>query len=50
MNGVKYLLDTNIILGMYQHSAAVIALMQSKQIARTKKGCKPYNIWYSAIF
>lgn len=32
MNGAKYLLDTNIILGMYQHSAAVIALMQSKQV------------------
>ncbi|ASF44656.1 type II toxin-antitoxin system VapC family toxin [Methylovulum psychrotolerans] len=32
MNGVNYLLDTNIILGMYQHSAAVIALMQSKQV------------------
>jgi len=32
MNGVKYLLDTNIILGMYQHSTTVIALMQSKQV------------------
>ncbi|MCX7099614.1 MAG: type II toxin-antitoxin system VapC family toxin [Methylococcales bacterium] len=32
MNGVKYLLDTNIILGMYQHSEAVIALMHSKQV------------------
>jgi predicted nucleic acid-binding protein len=32
MNGVNYLLDTNIIIGMYQKSAAVIALMQSRQV------------------
>lgn len=32
MNGLKYLLDTNIIIGMYQHSLAVIDLMRSKQV------------------
>lgn len=32
MNGIDYLLDTNIIIGMYQKSPAVIALMQSKQV------------------
>ncbi|MDX8127739.1 type II toxin-antitoxin system VapC family toxin [Methylomonas sp. BW4-1] len=32
MNGIKYLLDTNIIIGMYQHSPAVIDLMQAKRV------------------
>ncbi len=32
MNGISYLLDTNIIIAMYQKSAEVIALMQAKQI------------------
>jgi len=31
MNGIKYLLDTNIIIGMYRHSPAVIELMQTRQ-------------------
>ena len=29
MNGIKYLLDTNIIIGMYEHNQAVIQLFQS---------------------
>ncbi len=32
MNGINYLLDTNIIIGMYQRSEAVITLMQGKQV------------------
>ncbi|MGZ5006347.1 MAG: type II toxin-antitoxin system VapC family toxin [Methylobacter sp.] len=32
MNGINYLLDTNIIIGMYQKNLDVIALMQDKQI------------------
>jgi predicted nucleic acid-binding protein len=32
MNGIKYLLDTNIIIGMYQRNEAVMTLMQGKQV------------------
>ena len=32
MNGIKYLLDTNIIIGMYEHSQIVIDLFQNKQV------------------
>jgi len=31
MSGIKYLLDTNIIIGMYERSPAVITLLQNKQ-------------------
>ena len=33
MSGIKYLLDTNIIIGMYEHSADVIRLFECKYIA-----------------
>ncbi len=33
MNGIKYLLDTNIIIGMYERSPAVIDLLKSKQVS-----------------
>ena len=33
MNGIKYLLDTNIIIGLYEHSPNILALLQSKQIS-----------------
>ena len=33
MNGISYLLDINIIIGMYQKSAEVMALMQTKQVS-----------------
>jgi predicted nucleic acid-binding protein len=32
MNGIKYLLDTNIIIGLYQHNPAILGLLQSKQV------------------
>jgi len=32
MSGNKYLLDTNIIIGMYQRSPAVLALLADKDI------------------
>jgi predicted nucleic acid-binding protein len=32
MNGIKYLLDTNIIIGLYQQNPAVLALLQSKKV------------------
>jgi predicted nucleic acid-binding protein len=32
MNGIKYLLDTNVIIGLYQHNAAILGLLQSKQV------------------
>jgi len=32
MSGIKYLLDTNIIIGMYERSPAVIELFKSKQV------------------
>ncbi len=33
MSGIKYLLDTNIIIGMYQRSPAVLALLADKNIS-----------------
>lgn len=33
MNGIKYVLDTNIIIGMYERSPTVISLLKSKQVA-----------------
>lgn len=33
MNGIKYLLDANIIIGMYQHHALVLEMVQTKRIA-----------------
>lgn len=33
MSGIKYLLDTNIIIGMYQKSSAVLALLADKNIS-----------------
>lgn len=32
MNGISYLLDTNIIIGMYQRNVEVMALMQAKHV------------------
>jgi len=32
MNGIKYLLDTNIIIGLYQKNANVLDLLKTKQI------------------
>jgi len=32
MNGIKYLLDTNIIIGMYEHSPTVFDLLQNKEV------------------
>jgi len=42
MNGIKYLLDTNIIIGMYQHNQAVIDLFQNNETAITE--CAYSNI------
>ena len=39
MNGINYLLDTNIIIGMYQKSDAVMTLMQDKQIGISQCAC-----------
>jgi len=33
MNGIKYLLDTNIIIGMYQRNPLVLEIIQTKRIA-----------------
>ena len=33
MNGTKYLLDTNIIIGMYEQNQTVISLFQDKKIS-----------------
>ena len=33
MNGIKYLLDTNIIIGMYERSPAIISLFENKRAA-----------------
>jgi len=33
MNGIKYLLDTNIIIGLYEHNPDILALLQTKQIS-----------------
>lgn len=32
MNGIKYLLDTNIIIGLYQSNSGVLDWLQPKQI------------------
>ena len=32
MSGIKYLLDTNIIIGMYQKNAEILALLQLKKL------------------
>lgn len=32
MNGVKYLLDSNIIIGLYQHNPTILGLLKSKQV------------------
>ncbi|WP_019866081.1 type II toxin-antitoxin system VapC family toxin [Methylovulum miyakonense] len=32
MSGIKYLLDTNVIIGMYQKTPAVLALLADKNI------------------
>jgi len=32
MNGIKYLLDTNIIIGLYQQNLNVLALLKTKQV------------------
>ncbi len=42
MNGVKYLLDTNTIIGMYKHSQPVIRLFQDKQASISE--CSYSNI------
>jgi predicted nucleic acid-binding protein len=42
MNGVNYLLDTNIIIGLYEHTPSILALLQTKQI-------KANECAYSAI-
>lgn len=36
MNGVKYLLDTNILIGLLNRSEAVISLLTLKQVAITQ--------------
>jgi len=36
MNGIKYLLDTNMVIGFLQRSPLVLALFQSKQIKITE--------------
>jgi len=33
MNGIKYLLDTDIIIGMYEHNPTVIELFNSNHIS-----------------
>lgn len=33
MNGIKYLLDTNIIIGMYQRHVHVLEIVHTKRIA-----------------
>lgn len=33
MSGIKYLLDTNIIIGMYQKTPAVLALLADKNMS-----------------
>lgn len=33
MNGIKYLLDTNIIIGLYQHNTLVLELLDNKQVS-----------------
>jgi len=33
MNGIKYLLDTNIIIGFYEHNPDILTLLQTKQIS-----------------
>jgi len=33
MNGIKYLLDTNIIIGMYEHNPTVIKLFNTNHIS-----------------
>lgn len=42
MNGIKFLLDTNIIIGLYENNADVLALLQSK-------GVLVRNCAYSAV-
>ena len=42
MNGVKYLLDTNIIIGLHAHHPAVLDLLRTQQI-------KTSECAYSAI-
>jgi predicted nucleic acid-binding protein len=32
MNGIKYLLDTNIIIGFYQRNSSILELLQTKQV------------------
>lgn len=32
MNGIKYLLDTNIIIGFYEQSEVVLDLVKTKNI------------------
>ncbi|MDP1559245.1 MAG: type II toxin-antitoxin system VapC family toxin [Nitrosomonas sp.] len=32
MSGIKYLLDTNIIIGFYQHHPAILEVLQARQI------------------
>lgn len=32
MNGIKYLLDTNIIIGMYQHNETIFNLFQTNHV------------------
>lgn len=33
MNGIKYLLDTNIIIGMYEHNPSVLELFKNNQVS-----------------
>lgn len=42
MNGIKYLLDTNIIIGLYAHHPAVLDLLKTKQV-------KTHECAYSVI-
>jgi predicted nucleic acid-binding protein len=42
MNGIKYLLDTNIIIGLYARNTAVLDLLKTKQV-------KTHECAYSAI-
>jgi len=32
MNGIKYLLDTNIIIGLYQRNPIILEILQTKQV------------------
>ena len=33
MNGIKFLLDTNVIIGLYERNADILELLKTKQVA-----------------